>query len=161
MQYTDPKPVSYSWLQCIADIVEAIIGASLLSHGREEASWVAKRLLSPIPPNLTWTEIGRQAALIRPPVSIIPLSPRALIEVEGIVGRKFTQPLLLAQALVRVPPFHGHVTQGFQPRKNHHTNHRGCGTASCFERLEFVGDAILEIRKLSSIAPSRQTSATP
>ncbi|KIJ70179.1 hypothetical protein HYDPIDRAFT_78543 [Hydnomerulius pinastri MD-312] len=113
------------WLgdKTIADVAEAIIGAAYLSGGRDNALQAAKALQVPIPHAQQWRDFQRKA--LAPPSNVTaPLRQGTTEAVEAIVGHKFRHPHLLAQALTHAS-IEGH-------------------DATCYERLEFLGDAILD-----------------
>ncbi|KAH7922454.1 hypothetical protein BV22DRAFT_656663 [Leucogyrophana mollusca] len=113
------------WLgdKTVADVVEAIIGAAYLSGGREGALKATKALHVPIPYIEQWDDFRRKA--LAPPSNVTAKLRESTIKaVEAIIGHRFNHPHLLAQALT-----HASV-QGYE--------------GTCYERLEFVGDAILD-----------------
>ncbi|EGO27424.1 hypothetical protein SERLADRAFT_446652 [Serpula lacrymans var. lacrymans S7.9] len=120
------------WLgdKAIADVVEAIIGAAYISGGRDLALTTAKTLDIPIRNIEHWADFGRKA-LTPPPRVTAKLRDGSIEAVETIIGHKFAYPHLLAQALT-----HASV-QGYQ--------------STCYERLEFIGDAILEFMVIRHI----------
>ncbi|KAH7887826.1 hypothetical protein F5I97DRAFT_1952052 [Phlebopus sp. FC_14] len=113
------------WLgdKTIADVAEAIIGAAYLSKGRDNALQAAKALQLPIPRAEEWRDFRRNV-LVPPSNITAPLREGAREAVEEIIGHKFHHPHLLAQALT-----HASI-EGYD--------------AACYERLEFLGDAILD-----------------
>ncbi|EIW82390.1 ribonuclease III [Coniophora puteana RWD-64-598 SS2] len=113
------------WLgdKTIADVVEAIIGAAYLSGGCDVALRVMKALTIPLNSVEQWSDFGRKV-LTPPPRVSAALPPRSLEFVEKLVRRKVKYPHLLAQALT-----HGSI-QGYD--------------ATTYQRLEFLGDAILD-----------------
>ncbi|KAF9469115.1 hypothetical protein BDZ94DRAFT_1208489 [Collybia nuda] len=116
--------------KAIADVAEAIIGAAYISGGREVALNVTKALGVPIPNIRQWSDFGRKARV--PPQKITAkLKPKSIEEVEAIIGHKFARPYLLAQALT-----HPSI-QGFE--------------STSYERLEFVGDAVLDFMVIRHI----------
>ncbi|KIJ20171.1 hypothetical protein PAXINDRAFT_126718 [Paxillus involutus ATCC 200175] len=113
------------WLgdKTIADVTEAIIGAAYLSGGRDNALQAAKALQVPIPLAQQWHDFRRKA--LAPPSTVTrPLRQGTTEAVEAIIGYRFQHPHLLAQALT-----HASI-EGYD--------------ATCYERLEFLGDAILD-----------------
>ncbi|KAF8558886.1 ribonuclease III [Imleria badia] len=113
------------WLgdKTIADVTEAIIGAAYMSGGQDNALQAAKALQVPIPLIHQWQDF-RRVSLAVPPVSSRPLRQGTTEAVEAIIGHRFRLPHLLAQALT-------------------HASVDGYDT-TCYERLEFLGDAILD-----------------
>ncbi|KAK0461022.1 uncharacterized protein EV420DRAFT_1529795 [Desarmillaria tabescens] len=116
---------SNKWLgdKTVADVVESIIGAAYLTGGKDVALRVTKDLGVPLLRVEQWSDFGRTA--MAPSSSVTAkLKPGTLQAIEEILEHKFKRPYLLAQALT-------HIThQGFQ--------------TSCYERFEFVGDAVLD-----------------
>ncbi|KAK0195664.1 hypothetical protein F5146DRAFT_1026528 [Armillaria mellea] len=116
---------SNKWLgdKTVADVVESIIGAAYLTGGKDVALRVTKDLGVCLPKVEQWSDFGRTAMAPSSRVTA-KLKPGTLQAIEGVLGHKFKRPYLLAQALT-------HIThQGFQ--------------TSCYERFEFVGDAVLD-----------------
>ncbi|KAF6762700.1 hypothetical protein DFP72DRAFT_1060951 [Ephemerocybe angulata] len=107
----------------IADVAEAIIGAAYVSGGRECGLGAMKALTVPIPGINTWSDFGARV-VIPYPHRVAQLREGSLPVLENIIGHKFQQPHLLAQAMT-------------------HTTARTSGMTS-YERLEFIGDAILD-----------------
>ncbi|OJA16985.1 hypothetical protein AZE42_00577 [Rhizopogon vesiculosus] len=113
------------WLgdKTIADVAEAIIGAAYLSGGRDVALRVIKALRLPVANVEQWDDFRRKA--LTPPSNVTPrLREGTLSAVEDIIGAKFKYPHLLSQALT-----HGSI-HGYDN--------------TCYERLEFLGDAVLD-----------------
>ncbi|KAL4075936.1 hypothetical protein J3A83DRAFT_4088626 [Scleroderma citrinum] len=113
------------WLgdKTIADVVEAIIGAAYLCGGQENALQVAKALQVPIPHAEQWDDLRRKAPLLSPNPAA-PLRTGTVESVEAIIGHDFCHPHVLRSALI-----HASV-EGYD--------------ATYYERLEFIGDAILD-----------------
>ncbi|RDB22674.1 Dicer-like protein 1 [Hypsizygus marmoreus] len=113
------------WLgdKAIADVAEALIGAGYMSGGRDAALKVAKALGLPLIDIDQWSDFGH-TILAPPPREPPTLKPGSLEAVESLIGHKIMRPHLLAQALT-------------------HASSQACEPMS-YERLEFVGDAILD-----------------
>ncbi|KAJ7744529.1 hypothetical protein DFH07DRAFT_925095 [Mycena maculata] len=107
----------------VADVAEAILGAAYLSGGSDTALMAAKAMDIPFPDVEKWSDFGRKL-LIPPPIISAKLKAGALKAVEAIVNHKFKHPHLLAQALT-------HASVSAYERVS-------------YERLEFLGDAILD-----------------
>ncbi|PPQ64716.1 hypothetical protein CVT24_008343 [Panaeolus cyanescens] len=116
--------------KAIADVAEAIIGAAYISGGREAALKVTKALSVPIANVDRWSDFGRKV-LTPPPDFITKLRPGSIAAIESIIGHKFIRPHLLAQAMT-----HSSI-QGYE--------------ATSYERLEFLGDAILDFMVIRHI----------
>jgi len=113
------------WLgeKAIADVVEAIIGAAYVTGGSETALNASKALRIAVPSVDQWSDFARKA-LAPPPDVTTRLRPGTVEAIEEIMGHKFHRPHILAQALT-----HASI-QGFE--------------MTCYQRLEFLGDAILD-----------------
>lgn len=109
--------------KAVADVAEAIIGAAYITMGREVALKVTKALNIPVPHIDRWTDFARKT-LAPPPEAFAPLKPGTVEHIEKAIGHSFKRPHLLAQALTHVS-IQGHET-------------------TSYERLEFIGDAILD-----------------
>lgn len=88
-----------SLTQTIADVTEAVIGAAYMSGGQECALQAAKALQVPIPFVQRWQDFHRKAAAM-PSTPTRPLRQGTIESVEAIIGHRFREPHLLAQALV-------------------------------------------------------------
>ncbi|KAI0676824.1 hypothetical protein C8Q78DRAFT_48178 [Trametes maxima] len=113
----------------VADVVEAILAAAFLSGGHEVALQAARRLQIPLPNIAQWTDFARMGAQ-QPPASVpapnVAVLPAYTLEaVQAVVGSTFSKPELLAQALTHGSAF-------------------GSAELASYERLEFIGDAILD-----------------
>lgn len=135
-------PCLISLLQAIADVVEAIIGAAYITGGRDTALSVTKCLNVPIPNIGQWSDFGRKT-LPSPDNTATEIQPSRLRAVEDIIGHNFHRPHLLAQALVRVAIIYYDF---FLPAPQTHASKKGIESTS-YERLEFIGDAILDFSK--------------
>ncbi|KAH8113318.1 ribonuclease III [Phellopilus nigrolimitatus] len=110
-------------LNAVADVAEAIIGAAYVTGGREVALKVTKALNVPVPHIDRWSDFGRKA-LAPPPEVTAKLRTGTIQAVETIIGHQFNHKHLLAQALTHAS-IHGNEM-------------------TSYERLEFIGDAILD-----------------
>ncbi|KAI0347065.1 ribonuclease III [Trametopsis cervina] len=121
--------LSIQWLgdKTVADVVEAILGAALISGGYDLAFNVAKVLHIDIPKVHQWLDIPR---LGLPEVTAVrgALSDKVQV-VELITGHQFEQPTVLLEALT----------------------HSSVNGAPNYERLEFLGDAVLDMLAVSYI----------
>lgn len=121
-----------------------------MSGGQENALQAAKALQVPIPLIHQWQDFRRMALAV-PSTSSRPLRQGTTEAVEAIIGHRFRLPHLLAQALVNdlilKRSFAWTLIQYFQT----HASVDGYD-ATCYERLEFLGDAILDFR----MSPTRR-----
>ncbi|KAF9006465.1 hypothetical protein BDQ17DRAFT_1351795 [Cyathus striatus] len=122
--------------QTIADVTEAIIGAAYISGGRETGLQVVKALSLPIVDVDQWSDLGRKVPLAPAPPTLSKIKGGSIEAMERIIGCKFLRPHLAVQAL----------TQSLIP---------GCEITS-FERLEFIGDAILDFMVIRYIFDREQ-----
>ncbi|RCH77585.1 hypothetical protein CU098_000927, partial [Rhizopus stolonifer] len=112
----------------LADIVEASLGAAYISTGLEGGLHTAIQLQIPFDEIKTWDDFKpafektRKSLPARAQIS--ELRKLDLPELYKITGRKFEQPLLIVEAL----------THASLPNS----------TTPCYQRLEFLGDAILD-----------------
>ncbi|KAI5124869.1 hypothetical protein M0805_007301 [Coniferiporia weirii] len=129
------------WLgdKAVADVAEAVIGAAYVTGGREVALKVTKALNVPVPHVDRWSDFGRKA-LAPPPEVTARLKTGSIEAVESIIGHKFNHPHLLAQALTHAS-IHGNEM-------------------TSYERLEFIGDAILDFLVIRHIF-DRDNSLSP
>ncbi|KAF7966789.1 hypothetical protein HWV62_36991 [Athelia sp. TMB] len=127
---SDDQQVQYLGDKAIADVAEAIIGAAYISGGRDLALKATKALSIPMPNVNRWSDFGRKM-LAPPPKVTAKLREGSLQAVESIIGHKFSRPHLLAQALT-----HASITTYEQ---------------TSYERLEFIGDAILDFMVIRHI----------
>ncbi|KDQ07466.1 hypothetical protein BOTBODRAFT_180654 [Botryobasidium botryosum FD-172 SS1] len=120
----DDQTVQWLGDKCVADVVEAVIGAAYLSGGSEVALRVSKNLGIELPLIDRWADFGRKALAPSPEFSSEMKEGTLEYIEECIGGRKLRRPHILAQALT-------------------HTSVQG-NELPCYERLEFLGDAILD-----------------
>ncbi|KAJ7499006.1 hypothetical protein FB451DRAFT_1203918 [Mycena latifolia] len=123
----------------VADVAEAILGAAYLSGGSDTALMAAKVMNMPFPNVEKWSDFGRK--LLLPPSTITAkLKPGALQAIERITNQKFKHPHILSQALT-------HASVSAAERVS-------------YERLEFIGDAILDFLVIRYIF-ERDSKLTP
>ncbi|CAO3607529.1 unnamed protein product [Mucor fragilis] len=112
----------------LADIVEASLGAAYLSNGLEGGLHAAIQLQIPFDEIKTWDDFKPTFEESRKQVparaEVRALRSLDLPKVTEIVGREFQTPLLIVEAL----------THASLPNS----------TSPCYQRLEFLGDAILD-----------------
>ncbi|KAF8332689.1 uncharacterized protein EI90DRAFT_3145368 [Cantharellus anzutake] len=121
-RWEDPR---VQWLgdKGVADVVESLIGAACQSGGVEVALKVAKDIGCYLPRVDRWSDFGRKV-LAPAPDTTIELPANTIERIESLVGAKYRHPHILAQALT-------------------HTSILG-NELPCYERLEFLGDAVLD-----------------
>ncbi|KAI8136903.1 hypothetical protein BJV82DRAFT_718564 [Fennellomyces sp. T-0311] len=112
----------------LADIVEASLGASYLSSGLEGGLHCAIQMQIPFDEIKKWSDFQPAYIISRDKVparaEVKALRSVSVPRVEEIAGYKFKTPLLIVEAL----------THASLPNS----------TAPCYQRLEFLGDAILD-----------------
>ncbi|KAI0786396.1 hypothetical protein C8Q75DRAFT_271436 [Abortiporus biennis] len=123
----------------VADIVEAIIGAALLSGGPDLAFKAMKTLEVAIPEVQNWSDFARKSLHTLTAASQ-PISPAIVRKIENIVGHKIQEPVVLGYALT-------------------HASSKGYNIIT-YERLEFIGDAILDFLVVKYIY-DRHPTLTP
>ncbi|KAK0635015.1 hypothetical protein B0T17DRAFT_26977 [Bombardia bombarda] len=115
----------------LADVVESLIGASFVSGGTPKALACMSLFL----PEVKWQSIEACRKILyeqSPSNTTLPLTMRP---VESLIGHTFSNKSLLVEALT-------------------HASYNSHDTAACLERLEFLGDAVLDyvvVTKLFSI----------
>ena len=136
-----------STVQTIADVVEAILAAALLSGGHEVALQAARRLQVNVPNVAQWADYARLAAEHGTAgQSAGPLPARETLEaVERIFGSQFRRPELVGQALVSAS-FVGARRASSPQRIQSHTAKvdQKDVKGKSYDTLEFLGDAILD-----------------
>ncbi|KAJ4481439.1 hypothetical protein C8J55DRAFT_560005 [Lentinula edodes] len=120
---THSQPVQRLGDKALADVVEAIMGAALLSGGTDVALKAAKALNLPLPSIEKWSDFGQRVEKVFEPVSV-QISSSTIEAVEAVIGCQFKRPQFLVQALTHISKTGDHSTT--------------------YERLEFIGDAILD-----------------
>ncbi|KAL7785817.1 hypothetical protein V8C37DRAFT_393414 [Trichoderma ceciliae] len=121
----------------LADVVEALIGASYVDGGKDGGLAKAVKCISVFLNEVEWKGVGadRQTLLDRVPENE-PLPP-ILEPLEELVGYTFQRKALLIEALT-------------------HASYVADSGKRSLERLEFVGDAVLDnviVTKLSNVTP--------
>lgn len=92
------------FVQAIADVAEAILGAAYISGGREGGLRAAKAMALPVADINTWSDFGTKV-VITFNSDMNDALPGAIEGVEAIIGHKFRQTHLLAQVLVGYPKY--------------------------------------------------------
>ncbi|KAI0307339.1 hypothetical protein B0F90DRAFT_1622768 [Multifurca ochricompacta] len=125
LKKTKKDDQNVQWLgdKAIADVAESIIGAAYITGGSETALNASKALRIAVSNIDQWSDFARKA-LAPPPDVTTRLRPGTVEAIEEIMGHKFNRPHILAQALT-----HASI-QGYE--------------MTCYQRLEFLGDAILD-----------------
>ncbi|KAJ7591157.1 hypothetical protein C8J56DRAFT_1003709 [Mycena floridula] len=115
------------WLgdKAIADVVESVIGAAFVTGGQERALSVTKSLNISLPNVAQFSDFGIKSATFAHKIAA-ELEPGSLAAVEDIIGYRFRRPQILAEALTHASKKYSTDFQSF------------------FEKLEFIGNAILE-----------------
>ncbi|KAF8974226.1 hypothetical protein BDZ97DRAFT_3979 [Flammula alnicola] len=127
---SDEQAIQWLGDKAIADVAEAIIGAAYISGGREAALQATKALTIPLSNVDRWSDFGRKV-LTPPPNVTAKLKSGSIAAIEKIIGHKFNRPHLLGQAMT-----HSSI-QGYE--------------STSYERLEFIGDAILDFMVIRHI----------
>ncbi|KAJ4466505.1 hypothetical protein J3R30DRAFT_3689707 [Lentinula aciculospora] len=118
------QPVQRLGDKALADVVEAIMGAALLTGGTDVALKAAKALNIPLPRIEKWADFGQKAQKFAPEPISVQISSSTIEAIEATVGCQFKRPQFLVQALT-------HIT-------------KTSVQSTTYERLEFIGDAILD-----------------
>jgi dsRNA-specific ribonuclease len=118
----------------LADVVEAVIGVAFLSGGLSRALSVMTAFL----PEQKWQDLRLARQVLwdaAPPDSTL---SSTLFPVEKLIGYVFRRKSLLVDAMT-------------------HASYNALGTTGCLERLEFIGDAVLDnlvVTKLWEVQPT-------
>ncbi|KAI0385350.1 hypothetical protein F5Y04DRAFT_245634 [Hypomontagnella monticulosa] len=112
----------------LADVVEASIGAAYLDGGHDEALCMDKALICirTFIPDVEWHSLDSARSALFSQTEMGTVLPDALAPLEELIGYRFRNKNLLIEAST-------HSSFGF-------VNAKG----SCMERLEFLGDSILD-----------------
>jgi dsRNA-specific ribonuclease len=117
----------------LADVVEAIIGAAYMSGGLARAL----RTIAVFLPDLQWQDLRLCRQVLWDTAAPDSALPATLAPVEQLIGYTFKRKSLLVDAMT-------------------HASYSSPGATGCLERLEFIGDAILDnlvVAQLFSLAP--------
>ncbi|KAF2219956.1 hypothetical protein BDZ85DRAFT_267874 [Elsinoe ampelina] len=107
----------------LADVVEALIGAAFVDGGLDKGYTCLRSLLH----SETWFPSAELFNRLTPPRIA---TPAALETLQTLVGHTFKSPALLVEAITHASiPFHAASTE----------------TGMSYERLEFLGDAVLDL----------------
>ncbi|KAF9263493.1 ribonuclease III, partial [Marasmius fiardii PR-910] len=139
--FTNDRDVHYLSDKTIADVVEAIIGSAYISGGPEGGLRTAKALALPLNEVEQWSDFRRIAdTTLHPAHSTTAAWLPVVHQIETIIGHQFRRPHLLLQALT-------HVTKANREM-------------SSYNKLEFIGDAILEFMVVRHVF-DRNPQSTP
>ena len=105
----------------LADVVEALIGAAYLDGGTPKVLACLEIFL----PKISWIAPTEACQLLRAVYNIEICQSTHLVQVEHLISYSFNCKALLVEALT-------------------HGSHRGPNSSSSYQRLEFLGDAILD-----------------
>ncbi|GAB7356392.1 hypothetical protein MBLNU459_g7172t1 [Dothideomycetes sp. NU459] len=108
----------------LADVVEALIGASFISRGLDGALSCIRLFL----PAEQWFPLEHSVSLLASAIPTSPTPNSALLE--ELIGYHFNNPLVLCEALT-----HASYTEA---------SISNTGATQSYERLEFLGDAVLD-----------------
>lgn len=106
----------------LADVVEAMIGISYLDGGLTKALTCIRLFVSESQANTLESSWHKLFSAVAPKNMIMPADLRP---VEGLIGHEFREKALLTEAMT-------------------HPSYNLRSTVACFDRLEFIGDAILD-----------------
>ena len=105
----------------LADIVEALIGASYVDGGPQKVL----RCLAIFLPEISWTPLSQQTQKLYNTYDISIQCPPNFALLECLINHTFTAKALLVEALT-------------------HPSHHGPNTSASYQRLEFLGDSVLD-----------------
>ena len=105
----------------LADVVEALIGAAFLDGDAERALSCLKVFL----PEISWLPLNQRHITLYEGTNPIGKFPPRFMELERLVGYSFKNKALLVEAMT-------------------HASYSGSNTAMSYQRLEFLGDSILD-----------------
>lgn len=105
----------------LADVVEALLGASYLDRGPEKALKCLEIFLPEVP----WSTASRASEILYPVYELKIPSSSHLSQVEQLIGYEFNLKALLVESLT-------------------HASHIGPNVSASYQRLEFLGDSVLD-----------------
>lgn len=105
----------------LADVVEALIGAAFLDGDAERACSCLKVFV----PELPWLSLDQRHITLYERANQIDTFPPRFKELERLVGYRFHNKALLVEAMT-------------------HASYSGSNTAMSYQRLEFLGDSVLD-----------------
>jgi dsRNA-specific ribonuclease len=142
--YEEGKPASSGARnmssKTLADVVEALIGASYLDGGLSKATDCIQLFL----PDEEWRwqtldEVRHSLYWIAPSEAALPATMEVL---ESLIGYTFRKKSLLVEAMT-------------------HGSYHVPGTLACFERLEFYGDALLDYLVVRQLYRLKKSDGSP
>lgn len=116
-----PKRIREMSTKTLADVVEALIGASYLDGGSHKAAACLEIFLPKVP----WSTALRASQILYG-VYDLQIPSTRVVEAEKVISHDFNLKSLIVEALT-------------------HPSYYGPNTSSSYQRLEFCGDAILDI----------------
>lgn len=116
----------------LADVVEALIGASYLNGGLPKALACISLFL----PQTEWSSMDEAREVLYSSARPDAVLPATMDNLEALIGYTFQRKALLTEAMT-------------------HVSYSGPGAAACLERLEFLGDAILDFVVVNALAAMR------
>lgn len=106
----------------LADVIEALIGAAYLDGGEPKLLACLNTLL----PKAQWTTLSaRHQALLAAVPQLSPPIPQTISHLEALTGHTFSHPAVILEALT-------------------HPSHISSTHSPSYQRLEFLGDAVLD-----------------
>ena len=105
----------------LADVVEALIGAAYVDGGDQKVLACLKLFL----PEIAWVSLAEQHQILYNAYCFDMHYPPHFAKVEELINHTFTRKVLLVEALT-------------------HASHQGPYTSASYQRLEFLGDSILD-----------------
>lgn len=115
------KPRRQMSTKILADVVEALIGAAFLDGDAERALSCLKVFLPEVP----WLSLNQRHVTLYERANTIDMFPPRFKELEKLVGYSFNNKTLLVEAMT-------------------HASYSGSNTAMSYQRLEFLGDSVLD-----------------
>lgn len=115
------KPPREMSTKTLADVVEALIGASLVDGGLAKAL----KCLAVFIPEIPWAPLSQQILKLYNSYDVGLHYPPHFFQLEKLIDYNFTAKALLVEALT-------------------HPSHHGPNASASYQRLEFLGDSILD-----------------
>ena len=121
----------------LADVVEALVGAAFLDGGFPKALFCLKILL----PEVSWVPLAERNDMLLHAVRDSPMMPSNFTALETLLGHNFTHKALLLEAVT-------------------HPSHLSIPSTPSYQRLEYLGDAVLDYLVTTTIFSHRDPSKT-